>query len=87
MKKLQALKKGKPAKHKKARAKKPAKDALGVSGQPATVSKVNKRGTAKTKRQAKAKSPRRISTKATPDPRGMSKMTVTKPANSNLNLL
>jgi len=70
-------------------AKKPRKakakaDALGVSGKPNTVSKVNKRGTAKAKRQSKAKAPRRVSTQATPDPRGMSKVTTTKKAASNL---
>jgi len=77
------LAKKKPAKAKKQRAKKPMKDALGVTGEK-TVSKVNKRGTAKAKRQAKAKSPRRISTKAAPDPRGFSKVTTTKKAASNL---
>jgi len=78
------LAKKKPAKAKKARAKKPAKDALGVSDKPATVSKVNKRGAAKAKRQSKAKSTGRISTKAAPDPRGFSKVTTTKKAASNL---
>jgi len=49
-----------------ARLAKGRKDALGVSGKPATVSKVNKPGTAKAKRQTKAKSPRRVTTKAAP---------------------
>jgi len=86
MKKLHALKKGKPTRRRKTRAKKPAKDALGVSGKPTTVSKVNKRGTAKAKRQAKAKSPRRISTKAAPDARGFSTVQ-NKASKSNLSLL
>jgi len=72
----------------KKKAKKPRKDAFGIAdaeeGKPQTVSKVNKRGTAKAKRQAKAKSPRRVSTKAKPDPRGFSKVTTTKKAASNL---
>jgi len=75
--------KAKGAKPAKAKAKKPMKDALGVGG-PKPVSKVNPRGTAKAKRQAKVKSPRRISTKAAPDPRGFSKVTATKKAASNL---
>jgi len=72
----------------KAKAKKPRKDFFGIeaaeSGKPKTVSKVNKVGTAKAKRQSKAKSPRRVSTKAKPDDRGMSKITTTKKAASNL---
>jgi len=66
------------------KARKPMADALGVSEDTAPVSKVNKPGTAKAKRQAKAKSPRRISTKAKPDTRGMSKVTTTRKTASNL---
>jgi len=72
----------------KAKAKKPRKDTFGIAdaeqGKPQTVSRVNKAGTAKAKRQSKAKTPRRVSTKAKPDPRGMSKVTTTKKAASNL---
>jgi len=84
--KAKLAKKKKPRKAKKARAKKPMKDALGVSGGGKTVSKVNPRGTAKAKRQAKAKSPRRISTKAAPDSRGFSTVK-NKASKYNLNLL
>jgi len=56
----------KPRKAKKARAKKPMADAFGISGKGKPVSKVNKRGTAKAKRQSKAKSPRRVATMAAP---------------------
>jgi len=60
LKKLQAAKAAK-----KPRAKRKLKDAFGVSG-PKVVSRVNKPGTAKAKRQRTAKSPRRVTTKAAP---------------------
>jgi len=85
---LARLAKGRKAKAAKGKANKPRKDAFGIAeaeaGKAQTVSKVNKRGTAKAKRQAKAKSPRRVSTKSKPDPRGMSKVTTTKKSASNL---
>jgi len=90
LKRLKAARAAKKAKAKpaKAKAKKPRKDAFGIAdaeaGRPKTVSRVNKKGTAKAKRQAKAKSPRRISTKAAPDPRGFSKVSNTKKSASTL---
>lgn len=73
-----AVAKRKPVvKPEKAKAKKPRKDAFGISeaekGQPKTVSSVNKKGTQRAKRKGT-----RISTKAAPDPRGFSKVSNSK---------
>lgn len=75
--------KAKPAKAKRKAKAKPRKDAFGIAdaekGRTKTVSRVNKKGTQRAKRKGS-----RISTKASPDPRGFSKVSNSKKTAASL---